>query len=49
MMGTVHQKESMEVYYTNVANKFLETASNIKTIYNRIKIAILTKLAEKEI
>ena len=49
MIGTVHQKESMEVYYNNVANKFLETASNIKTIYNRIKIAILTKLAEKEI
>ena len=48
MLTKVHKKESMEVYYINVANKFLETASNIKTIYNRIKIEILVKLTEKD-
>ena len=44
MISKKNEKESMEVYYKKVAEKLSDTSSNVKTVFNRIKIKILQEL-----
>ena len=44
MISKKNEKESMEVYYKKVAEKLSDTSSNVKTVFNRIRIEILQKL-----
>ena len=44
MISKKSEKESMEVYYKKVAEKLSDTSSNVKTVFNRIRIEILQKL-----